>query len=90
MYDYFAQTGVEPLALLNRPDLPDYLLEYINAFDLLTTRRSVGLAVNPISLSEIAKYIEIFGCTEPDVFFLHIIKMDLEFMKMVTESKDEK
>lgn len=81
MYDKYAQTGIEPKALESKPLIPAHLEEYIQAFNILSTRRQVGMSKNPITLVEIMQYVNLFGCTEADIFILHIIRMDLTYLE---------
>lgn len=86
MYDKYAQTGVEPKALELKPIISAHLEEYIRAFNILSTRRQVGMSKNPITLSEILQYMDSFGCTEPEIFVLHIIRMDLAYLEHVNKA----
>ena len=86
MYDKFAQTGIEPKALELKPIIPAHLEECIRAFNILSTRRQVGMSKNPITLSEIMLYIDSFGCTETEIFVLHIIRMDLAYLEHVNKA----
>ena len=82
MYNHYATTGVEPSALASKPVVSNHLQEYIFAFNILTTRRQVGMSKNPIAFEDILNYINSFGCTEPAVFVMHIIKMDLTYLQL--------
>lgn len=56
------QTGITPQALQNEPELDVTTGEIASAYNLLAARRSYGSGPNPIQLSEILAYVEIFGC----------------------------
>ena len=89
MYDHYATTGVEPSALATKPMVPRHLEEYIFAFNILTTRRQIGVSKNPIPFKDILDYISSFGCTEPAIFVLHIIKMDLKYLQLESEKRSQ-
>lgn len=56
------ETGRLPPALQNRPELPDHLQLYWQAFQVLTLSRPTnGFSVGAIPLSEILAYAELLG-----------------------------
>lgn len=66
------------------------MIEYINAFDILSSRRQCGMTVNPISMSDIFAYLKIFGSTDAEVFVKHIITMDAVFLAHINKSEGPK
>lgn len=73
------ETGRTPPALANAPVLSGLTLELVSAFDILSERRNNGVAQNPIQLSEIAAFVNLFGPPSvPISVFVHLIGvMDL-------------
>lgn len=55
------ETGKTPLALQNKPILDGLAAEVANAYNTLASRRTSGMAPNPIALSEISAWVQIFG-----------------------------
>ncbi len=61
------ENGVTPAALLNRPTLPQELVQTYNAFIILNRARGKNMAgEQPIRLSEIYAYLGIVGETCPE------------------------
>jgi hypothetical protein len=58
--------------------------EIVNAYNVLASRRTAGLTVNPIQLSEILAYIQLFGypSVELDTFVDLIGVLDRRFMEL--------
>jgi hypothetical protein len=77
-------TGVTPSALLSEPKLAGICTEVVQAYNVLAARRTSGLTVNPIQLSEIKAYLEVYGdpCVPVDVFVNLIGVMDLQYMEL--------
>lgn len=82
-------TGVTPSALLNAPQLFGLVLEVVTAYNVLASRRTAGIALNPISLAEIAAYVQIFGPpTIPMDMFVELLGiMDIKFLELSNASK---
>lgn len=74
------KTGIIPPALLNRPTLEDGDEEYVTAFMMLNTRRSSGMGPNPISLTEILAYVQLYEVNEPETFVRVMVEMDVVLM----------
>jgi len=79
-----------PKALADEPQLDTTAEELAKAYGILSTKRTIGFAPNPIQLSEIKAFIELYG--EPSVgytIFEEIIRVmdgaDLEFMAAKTK-----
>lgn len=91
LHQRYEDTGEEPLALVNKPEIPFHLFEYSKAFWLLNTRRQIGMTLNPISLVDILAYIQIFGTPEDDVerFLSLVIKQDAEYLKLKSTKPGE-
>ena len=79
--------GLKPQALNQKPTVYDWMQEYIIAFDILSSRRSVGFAPNPISMQEMLAYIQIYGASDVDSFVKYMIVMDSKFLQHVTKEK---
>lgn len=60
--------------------------ELVLAYNFLASRRSVGFTANPIPLTEIQSYIQIFGppIMPMDVFIDLLGMMDMEYLSKVT------
>lgn len=56
-------------------------MEYINAFYMLSTRRTVGFgSENPISMADIQAYLDMYP-TDDVSLFMHLIgQMDIEYI----------
>lgn len=68
------KTGQMPQALLDEPKLSTELLYISRAFSLLSSRRSSGFSINPISLESIAAYLNLFeSYIFPNDIFVHFI-----------------
>jgi hypothetical protein len=78
----WAQTKIEPEALKSKPDVPAHLWAYYRTFLTLSTRRQVGMAINPISMTDIVAYMDKFGTPEDDdeKFVAYIVLMDSAFL----------
>lgn len=63
-----------PSAILNKPDLPLYLLQVWEGFIILNTTRQSGFGFQPISLAEIKAYFDIYGIAEDKELFVIYIK----------------
>lgn len=64
--------------------------EYIKAFDVLSSRRTAGFSINPISMSDIKAYLDIFGCEYPEIFIELLIMMDIEFLRYYNSKRKTK
>lgn len=78
--------GLNPQALNSKPILNDWMQEYIIAFDILSSRRSIGFSLNPISMSDILAYIQIYSTNDIDSFVKFIIIMDSTFLSYMAKS----
>lgn len=56
-----SNTGVTPKALEERPVLDPTSLEVLRAYKILDATRTYGLSMNPVQLSEMRAYIDLFG-----------------------------
>lgn len=76
---------VEPAPLRERPKMGMFEQYYLNAFYVLSSSRSIGMAAGPIPVSEILIYGQYLRDDDPDAF-LHIIqRMDSEYLKLESE-----
>jgi len=63
------------------------MIEYITAFDMLASRRTNGMSPNPISLTDVQAYVELFGCSNPRDFVKFIILMDVVFLEVIRKAQ---
>jgi len=80
--------GKRAKALENKPDIEDDMKEYVEAFGILSTQRSVGMGPNPISLADILAYLQIYGATCIEEFMFHILAMDSTFLVKLAEKRE--
>lgn len=78
-------TGKTPQALIDAPVAYGLERELTLAYNFLAARRSVGFSANPIPLSEIHSYVEIFGPPPmPMSVFIDLLGiMDIEYLSKV-------
>jgi hypothetical protein len=83
------ETGRTPSALRDRPILDGLAAEVANAYNMLASRRTSGMAANPISLSEISAWIQIFGePTVPVIAFVELIgTVDQKFLELCSGNR---
>lgn len=76
-----------PKALMNKPDVTEWLAPYINSFNALSNSRSIGMSAGFIPVSEIIAYAHAIG--EPDVDeFIRIMQIaDQAFMSSINKRK---
>jgi hypothetical protein len=80
--------GLPTPALEKRPELTSDIQEYIYAFNILSSRRSVGFGPNPIMLTEIFSYYDKFQVPYPlELFVRLIIEMDTAYLEWASKSK---
>ena len=66
--------GVTPEALLNRPEIPWLLDDYLKAYRDLDRRRQIGYSgPQPLSVSDIFRYAETHGFSSTRQFFFKVI-----------------
>ena len=77
-------TGVTPKALLDAPSLHGVTKEVSKAYNILAARRTAGFTANPIQLSEIKAFIELYGppSIPIDLFISLIGSMDMKFLEL--------
>lgn len=77
------ETGLTPQALIDEPKLYGYSTEVANAYNFLASRRTVGMAPNPIQLSEILAYIQVYGQPQlpVDIFMDLLSTMDSKYLE---------
>lgn len=84
--------GVAPKALENRVEVSPILSFYYGAFITLSSSRTVGMTANPIPLSEILAYCDLYeieGESRHDFAYL-IQAMDREYMKWIEDQAKKK
>lgn len=81
------QTGITPKALLNAPNLHGSAKEVANAYRIMAKGRSAGFAANPIPLSEIVAFTQLFGppSVPIDVLVTLVEKMDDKYLELVNK-----
>jgi hypothetical protein len=72
--------GISPKALEAKPIIHEWMREYTNAFSILHGTRQMGMAPNPIMLSEILAYLKLYGTDDTEAFIDYILHMDAIFM----------
>jgi len=79
--------GIEPKALASRVEVSPALSFYYEAFITLSASRTVGMSANPISLSEMLAYCDLYGLygEERHDFVRLIQEMDREYLRWVDE-----
>ena len=56
-------------------------MEYLNAFYMLSTRRTIGFSSeNPISMADIIAYLQVYPTDDVDLFMHLISQMDIEYI----------
>ena len=89
--DEISSLGINPSAYESKPEYSFWMHEFVEAFDVLSSRRSSGLFPNPIPLSEIILYDRTFPVSyDTDVFVKCIIMMDSAFLEFVVKDKQFK
>lgn len=69
-----------PKALENKPPYYGWMREYLQAFNTLSSTRQYGMGPNPITLTEILAYLQIWGTDDRVEFIAYILKMDSAFL----------
>lgn len=80
--------GRTPQALEIRPILYDWMVEYLKAFDVLSATRQCGMGPNPIQLSEMLAYMQLYEVEDRDTFVHHILQMDKTFLEAVLAKQE--
>jgi hypothetical protein len=65
-------------------------LEVVRAYDILASKRTYGLAPNPISLSDIVAFFELYGrpvCTTMEVFIELLGVLDIKTLELLSGNK---
>lgn len=78
-------SGMSPKALENKPEIHTWMIEYIDAFEVLNQTRSYGMAPNPISLTEILAYLQLYGSSDAASFVKYILAMDEAFLSATSK-----
>jgi hypothetical protein len=66
--------------LEEEPEIEERLLPYVDAFAVLSAGRTVGMAANPIPLTEIEAYCRLYQVEDTDRFIRLIRAMDGAYM----------
>ena len=86
-----AEESFTPRALQTKPVVEQDMMELISAFNLLSSRRTgSGFSVNPISLTDIGMYVQLFGIPWCGLeFFVRLmVQMDKLVLKKANPSDD--
>ncbi|AAX84917.1 hypothetical protein [Xanthomonas phage Xp15] len=59
-----------------------WMTEYLLAFQVLNQTRQVGFSANPIPISEILAYIQVYGASDPKTLVDYILEMDGAYLEM--------
>ena len=81
-------SGKRAKALESKPEIEEEMKEYVEAFAILSSQRSVGMGPNPISLTDILSYLQIYGATCIEEFMYHILSMDSTFLVKLSEKRE--
>lgn len=76
---------MSPKALETKPILYDWMIEYLEGFQVLSRTRSIGMALNPIPLTEIESYLRLYGSIDPIRFIRYICKMDSVYLDVMAK-----
>lgn len=79
-----------PKALQIRPVVQYWMPEYIEAFKVLSGRRTVGMSPNPISLSEIVTYANLYELDDIEDFIYCVSEMDDCYLIKMAEQQERK
>ncbi len=77
-------TGKTPQALLDAPLMFGLAREITDAYNILASRRTFGMAPNPIQLSDIMAFIQVFGppTVGLDLFVELLGVMDIKYLEL--------
>lgn len=81
---------MSPPALEKKPELHEWMREYLSAFYILNSTRQYGFGPNPITLTEMSAYLQLYGASDPESFIEYVLKMDEEFLKVKAEIQKNK
>lgn len=83
------ETGNTPKALQDQPKVYGLVKEVVDAFQILHRHRSAGMAPNPIQLSEVVAYINLYGppSTDIDLFLSLITVVDNVYLERYSGNK---
>ncbi|WP_443136519.1 phage tail assembly chaperone [Methylobacterium sp. Leaf106] len=91
--DLAEEDGIEPKALIDRPDLPEHLIFAWDAFWRLSGDRQLGFgSPGPIQFASIDRYAERFGILATEEFdrFCRLVRaMDDEWRRYIAKKLDE-
>jgi hypothetical protein len=62
--------------------------EYTDAFDILSNTRQSGMAPNPIPLTEVLAYLQLYGADDTEAFITYIQAMDLTFLDTLAKKAE--
>lgn len=78
-------SGLSPQSLEDKPDLHEWMVEYLNGFEVLNRTRQMGMGIQPIQLSEILAYLQIFGTLDAERFVTHVVTMDSAYLGVMAK-----
>ena len=70
-----------------QPELSSESVHYLNAFQRLSSSRSVGMAMGAIPLSEITNYCNYFEESEPMIFIDILLQIDAIYLNLRSKDK---
>jgi hypothetical protein len=78
-----------PQALENAPPYYDWMRPYMEGFFMLSGCRTYGMGANPISMSDILAYIQIYTPYNPHQFIRYIKRMDNAYLTTVSKKQEQ-
>lgn len=64
--------------------------EYLQAFYVLNGTRQSGMGPNPITLTEMLAYLQLYGTEDKDAFIEYMLKMDASFLSVKAKQAERK
>jgi hypothetical protein len=64
--------------------------EYLKAFNVLSSTRQFGMGPNPIQLTEILAYIELFGTEDTESLIQYVLRMDEAYLVSKAKQQEQK
>jgi hypothetical protein len=86
------ETGKTPQALLDKPVLYGVASEIAQAYNVLASRRTSGMMPNPINLSEILAFIQIYG--HPNISIDRFVELigvaDMQYLELFSGNRSKR
>ena len=74
----------------SRPIVEQNLAWYLQAFNILSSRRQAGMSLNPIQMGDIKSFLDIYPWHDVDSFVLYITQMDSKFLEVHHKKSEQK